>query len=103
MHTTEGQKYRYFHHGSFEGDIDVADKVTGETLIKIPFEDLKMLVAEYVRSERIIRLEEMDEQGEEIERLENASDDEVLGLSSANVRDHRYPPLACGVRKEDEQ
>jgi hypothetical protein len=81
MHTTEGKKYRYFHHGDFSGDIDVADKKTGQTVIKIPFEDFKMLVAKYVRIEKISRLEQSDgDHNDEIDRLENAKPDEALGL-----------------------
>lgn len=80
MHTTEGKKYRYFHNGDFSGDIDVADKKTGNTVIKIPFEDFKLLVAEYVRIEKISRLEQREDQDEEIERLENGSYDEVFGI-----------------------
>ena len=85
MHTTEGQKYRYFHNGSFDGDIHVADKATGDILIKIPFNEIKLLVAKLVRTEKITRLDH------EIEQIETASDDEVLWIipSGENILENK--------------
>lgn len=61
MHTTQGKKFRFFHNGDFSGDIDIADKKTGKTLLSVPFNDLKALVAEWVQSEKIIKLEDADD------------------------------------------
>lgn len=64
MHTTESTRFRFHHNGDFSGDVIAVDKATNvET--HIPFTDIKTLVAEQVRRERIAR-------------LEDASDDEIL-------------------------
>jgi hypothetical protein len=67
MHTTEGKKYRFFHHGDFSGDVKIMEIKTGEIVAEVPFEDLKRLVAAKVMNERIAKLEQME-------------DDELLGL-----------------------
>jgi len=61
MHTTEGSKFRFFHHGDFSGDIDIADKTTGEMILSVPCDDLKALVAAWVRGEKISKLEDADD------------------------------------------
>lgn len=66
MHTTEGNKARFFHNGDFSGNVQIVVKATGEE-IEIPFEDIKTLVAEYVRRDRI-------------RWLQQATDDAALGL-----------------------
>lgn len=67
MHTTSGTRFRYFHNGDFSGDVQIADKDTGETLLTVPFADLALLVAERIRLDRI-------------SDLESASVKEVLGV-----------------------
>jgi hypothetical protein len=79
MHSTDGKEVTFHHNGDYSGDVLIvvqAHKVahyesTSHTSehyeIEIPFNDLKMLVAEYVR-------------GEKVDRLEQAEDDEVFGL-----------------------
>ena len=61
MHTTKGTKFTFFHHGDFSGDIDIADKKTGKTLLSVPFADLKALVSEWVQGEKISKLEDADD------------------------------------------
>lgn len=66
MHSFNAPSGTTFHHnGDFSGFIEYEDSKGGYATL--PFEDMKALVAEYVRRERISRLEEM-------------SDDEVFGL-----------------------
>jgi len=60
MHTTEGTKYRFFHHGDYSGDVKVMNKETGQE-IEIPFEDLKRIVASWVMTEKISRLEQAED------------------------------------------
>ncbi len=67
MVTTEGKKYRYFHNGDFSGDMQVADKKTGETIFEIPFADMKRVVAQYIKDIKIAK-------------LEDSADDEILGI-----------------------
>lgn len=57
MQTTYGKKCRFFHHDDFSGNIHIADKETGDTIVEVPFEDIKTLFAAWVRSERGARLE----------------------------------------------
>lgn len=66
MHTTEGKRFRFFHNGDFSGHVRVINKKSNETM-EILFEDIKSLAAEYVRQEKI-------------SKLENCTDDGVLGL-----------------------
>lgn len=60
MHTTEGTKYRFFHNGDYSGDVKAMNKETKEE-IEIPFEDLKRLVANWVMTEKISRLEQAED------------------------------------------
>jgi len=60
MHTTEATKYRFFHNGDYSGDVKVMNKETKEE-IEIPFEDIKRLVASWVMSEKISRLEQAED------------------------------------------
>lgn len=56
----------YFHNGDFSGDVSWEFFQGGSQITAtIPFEDMKELVAEYLRSERI-------------EQLENMSTEEIL-------------------------
>lgn len=66
MHTTECEKVRFFHNGDFSGNVTVVDKATGKKM-EIPFFEIKRLVVEYVRIEKI-------------QKLEGCKDDVVLGL-----------------------
>lgn len=64
MHTTRtGGKYIYFHNSDFSGEVVVSED--GNDLARIPFEDMKTLVADWVRG----RLQE---------RIDGASDDNIL-------------------------
>jgi hypothetical protein len=65
MHTTEGTKFRFFHNGDFDGDVDIAEKKTGNVIVSVPFSDLKALVASWA-------------QGKKVRNLENADDDTIL-------------------------
>jgi hypothetical protein len=60
MRTTEGTKVRFHHNGDFSGDVTIVDKET-KVELDVPFEDLKALVAKYVRSERISKLDQSDD------------------------------------------
>lgn len=55
MHTFISGDVCFNHHGDFSGDV-VINRQGKE--IQIPFEDLKALVAEWIRMERIAALEE---------------------------------------------
>ena len=78
MHSFNAPSGRTYHHnGDFSGAVKFDAQVemmsptsAGLAWVEVPFEDLRALVAEYARRERISRLEEM-------------SDDEVLGLPPA--------------------
>ena len=58
MHTIEGKKLKMHHNGDFSGDVHLVDKKSGRSF-EAPFADLKLLVSEYVRTERVIRLENL--------------------------------------------
>jgi hypothetical protein len=66
MHTTKGKKAVFNHNGDFSGDVRIYDTETKQEMW-IPFDDLKALVAAYVRTEKISRLEQEE-------------DDKTLGL-----------------------
>jgi len=55
-HTTTIDNTVFIHDGDFIGDVEIRRGGTG---IIVPFEDLLALVAEYVRMERIAKLEQM--------------------------------------------
>jgi hypothetical protein len=59
MHSTTIGKTTFHHNGGYDGDviIQVGDLVPDE--IKVPFEDLRGFVANYVRDTRISELESM--------------------------------------------
>lgn len=65
MHAMEGKKFVFFHNGDFSEDIKVYDKTLIKEVTEVPFEDIKKLVATWVR-------------GKIIGNLEEATDDEVL-------------------------
>ena len=71
-HTTVGSKCRFHHNGTFEGNVTISHNDKGVALADVPFADIKMLVATWIRSERIAA-------------IEGASDDEML----FGVIDHR--------------
>ena len=79
MHTTDGDRFRFFHNGDFSGHVRCMDKET-EEMMEIPFDDLKVIVAAGVRSARLHCMEEWDAPREEVDRVENMSDDEILGI-----------------------
>ena len=62
-HTTFGNSCKFIHNGDFSGSVEITDDNGG--YVSVPFSDLKMIVAKWVRGE-IIRF------------AENADDDEVL-------------------------
>ncbi len=66
MHTKEGKLVNFCHNGDYSGNVIVMSK-QGDDMFQVPFEDLKMLVACYVRDGKIAVLEQ-------------AEDDEILGL-----------------------
>ena len=62
MHTTQGQFVNFNHNGDYDGDVIITPRddyllVDEQGRVRVPFSDLKELVADYVRSERISRLE----------------------------------------------
>ncbi len=89
MHTIEGLVATFNHNGDFSGDVKITiptyyaggavqekyvylpnagpEDVEETVTIQVPFGDLKRLVASYVLSRRI-------------EKLEQAEDDEILGV-----------------------
>jgi hypothetical protein len=66
MHTTKIGNYTFIHNGDYSGNTRIVNGLTHEEM-EVPFDALKGLVAEYVRDERI-------------SKLEQAEDDELLGL-----------------------
>jgi hypothetical protein len=64
MHTTEINQTVFIHHGGFEGDVEIRHD---EQVMTIPIDDLKEFIARMVRAARV-------------EKLEDASADEILGL-----------------------
>jgi len=68
MHTTEGKTTRFIHNGDYSGDVELINKKTGKSMGKVPFDELLMLVADCVRSEKV-------------GRIEAATDKEILGLT----------------------
>lgn len=67
-HTTCGKEHLFIHNGDFSGDVIIARSKDGVELAEVPFADLKMLVASWVRDKRIYHLECQ------------AEDDEILGV-----------------------
>jgi hypothetical protein len=71
MHTTELLNgWRVHHHGDFSGNVIFSN---GKKELEIPFDSVKELVAVYVRERKQEQLED---------KLDNSSDDELLGLKS---------------------
>ena len=58
MHTTEGVKYRFHHNRNLSGDVLVVDKQSEDLVAKIPGDDLKTLIATWIRHERIVAIED---------------------------------------------
>lgn len=82
MHTTDCNATTFHHNGDYSGDVIVLDIRTRQE-IRVPFDDIKTLVAKYVRDRQISRLEQISPVNyEEINRLEQAEPDEVLGLTN---------------------
>lgn len=70
MHHFKGNKgTEFFHNGDFSGNVSIKVPVSKSVSqeIEVAFEDLKELVAEFVRSEKI-------------GKLEDAEADEILGV-----------------------
>ena len=90
MHSFNGPSgAMFFHNGDFSGDVQLdAPTFAGDqsfmrdgkvmATVEVPFADLKALVAEYVRRARISAAE--DSNSDEVSRLEEMTDDELLGL-----------------------
>ena len=57
-HTTKIGDTVFTHDGDFGGNVEIKSK--GMPTINIPFEDLKGIVAEYIRYHMMSRLESMD-------------------------------------------
>lgn len=62
-HTSTIGKTTFIHNGDFEGEVEVRN---GDQSMVLPFADIKGIVAEFVRNQRI-------------EKLEQASVEELLG------------------------
>lgn len=59
MHTYKGKTLIINHDGDYKGECYIIDKET-KTQIKVSCEDLLEFVAEYIRSKRIAKIENMD-------------------------------------------
>lgn len=60
----------FHHNGDYSGDVDIVrGNYRGENRVQVPFWQIKRLVEEYVRAEKM-------------RRIENATSDELLGLAS---------------------
>lgn len=58
----------FHHNGDYSGDVDIVRSTqAGEKFIRVPFWQLRRLVAEYIRSEKI-------------GQIENATDRELMGI-----------------------
>ncbi len=70
MHTTRGRAGTVFlHNGGYDGDVIIqTNQMTSDGEAIVPMADILQLVADQVRSQRIAR-------------LEDASPEEILGLS----------------------
>ena len=79
MHTFESSSVRFHHNGDFSGEAIIVDKQSSAEF-RVPFDDLKDFVAEYVRDRKIGHVEETSENEEQISALEQASADELFGL-----------------------
>lgn len=58
MYTFEGKSCRIHHNSDMSGEVHICDKNSGKEL-KVEAQDILDFVAEYIRSERIGRLEQM--------------------------------------------
>ena len=63
-HRTEATAVTFIHNGGYDGTVTISKRETGQQM-DVPFEDLKSIVADWVRSQ-IMRF------------AENAQEDEVL-------------------------
>ena len=70
-HTTKINETAFIHDGDYGTDIEI---VVGKKRLTVPSDDLKGFMASWVRTEKIQRLEDM-------------SDDEVLGLPNDKSSD----------------
>lgn len=61
MHTTNTRYTRFIHNGGFDGNVEMFDMISESRIGEVPFDDIKALVAQYVRSERIRRIEGADD------------------------------------------
>jgi len=61
MHTTEGKQFTFVHHGDYSGEIKIINNKSQKMVAEIPFEDIKRLVAEWVRGEWIEAIEGMED------------------------------------------
>ncbi len=66
MHTSQYGKTTFVYHGDYSGDVIIYTKK--EKKIEIPFDAIKAFVAGYILSNKITF-------------LENATDDEILGIN----------------------
>lgn len=67
MHTTAIGNVTFYHNGDFSGYIEIVTKSDG--LVRVPYEVLKAFIAESIRTQKITQIEQ-------------ASDDDLLGLTS---------------------
>lgn len=72
MHTFEASAVRFHHNGDFSGDVIICEEATGNEF-RVPFEDMKKFVAEYVRCEKIARIEQTSLDEDAIQALEDAT------------------------------
>ena len=60
MHSKIISNFTFFHNGDYSGDVEIINRTTEERF-SIPFERLKTFVAEWVRTEKISKLEQMED------------------------------------------
>lgn len=59
MHTFDGSKTRFHFNSDMSGDCEIIEKESGRSM-KVPCEDILDFVANYVRNEKIGKLEQIN-------------------------------------------
>jgi hypothetical protein len=63
MHTTEGKTCRFIHNGDYLGEVIVVQKkgkLNKQGEVVIEFEDIAMLVTQWLVAEKIAKLEQLE-------------------------------------------
>lgn len=68
MHTIDGDVFRFHYNSDASGDVHCC-RIGSDEKVRIPADDLKLLVANFVRTELISRLEQMEP--DEVLRIAN--------------------------------